>query len=157
MNRFSELSSDNRISEDWGDADDLPAERPHSDAILAIKNELRAEFKLTKIERFLVWNGRGASFDAEARYVAWKVTKIYMELRNGEAPTMSKNDSDEPTSPYTRAVNSVFHLLSIKVSYRSPCEHVIKVLKNGGDIPNHTDWLNIVNNPDLYPRIIDGK
>jgi hypothetical protein len=142
---FSKISDVDTISDG---SDEFIFERPHLDLILEIESELTAELRRTEDERNLVWNGPGKTFDAEARLIAWKVAEIYMQLKPGQIPTISKSNNDEPTSPYTRAVDSVFRLLLIEISYRSPCEYVVKKLKKGELVPNYPAKIAIINDSD---------
>ncbi|WP_243613525.1 hypothetical protein [Shimia aestuarii] len=79
---------------------------------------------------------RGRPTQVDANQLAVAVGEIFMELQ-GKLPTFGKDQDDEPSTPYCRAVDEVFRVLNIKsaadgvsrASFRGPCERAIEVLK----------------------------
>jgi hypothetical protein len=149
--RLSEFGLDAKQGDINNEAfsDGLSREVPFLSNLNSMQTEFEAELGRVNIERELIWKGSGNTFDARARYLAWKVAEIHLYLR-GEAPTkMSKRAGDVPSSPYTRAVHRVFELLSVEITFRKPCEHVTNALKAGKPFPNPSPLLSVINDSDF--------
>jgi hypothetical protein len=147
LNSYAEFDQKKSSSHGEDFDDELIYETNSLPVLESMQTALKDELQRVERERVLIWGGAGTTFDAEARYVAWKVAELHRYLRK-EYPTMSKSHFGDPSSPYTRAVSQVFQLLSIKTDYRSPCLHVINELKKRKPFPHPEIELSLINDPN---------
>jgi hypothetical protein len=124
---FERLAGDLFETEYYWDTE----EKIDKDIELAIRQHVRLlERGAAMADRALSekWPGRGKGADLRGREIAEAVAQIYMELRNGELPTFGLHgvNGKDPATPYTWAVHEVFSAIGLKMSFRSPCEKVVK-------------------------------
>jgi len=147
LSKFSKIDPRRECSAEETGITETEGKVPFLPILEAIKAEIEAELTRVQIERELIWKGSGDSFDARARYLAWKIAEIYYFLCK-ELPTISKNDGN-PSSPYTRTVDKVFRMLGIEIEFDSPCRYVVNALKKVEKFPNPSARLAAINDPDF--------
>jgi len=72
---------------------------------------------------------KGRGIDLWAYKTAKEVGKVYIRLR-GQLPTYGVDDSSNPSTLFTRTVESIFDAKGISANFRGPSERAVKELKN---------------------------
>lgn len=94
----------------------------------AILDEFEREHSRVEAEKNAYGARRGSPPVIAARLIALQVAEIFQYLRPGEPLTCSTNDGS-PSSPFARAVHAVFKVEGVGISFRSPCDHAIKIFE----------------------------
>jgi hypothetical protein len=147
VNKLSDLAiehfekrSEVIVSVDLDDPDNnfVPVRDAHrslKELVRALEGELRSFSKVlvklrkdhfgTGDEKTVSGRGKALSPYEIALEVGW----IYMEVRNGEVPTYSKDFDSRPNTLFTRVVEGVFDALGIKANFRAPCKKAAECFK----------------------------
>ena len=74
------------------------------------------------------WGTFGSERNRAADSIAYKMLEIYV-LGTGDIPGGGRNYEAKTSNPYSVAVQKMFSVLGVDVSYRQPCDRAVKKLK----------------------------
>jgi len=117
----SMLSGVLRTSEDW-DSGRNPMEE--------FELGLAEAINIARHEQDKLWTGAGPNAKQAARKVADQMAEIYV-LGMGKLPTSGTkpDNSNEPSTQFSRAVRDVYRLLDIDAHFMGPCERAVAALE----------------------------